>query len=103
METAVANPLSRFGSLSEIFGFAVNLLIGVGWSLTLVMLALGFIKYVTSRGDKIATESAQKTITMAVVGGVGLLMVMAIRAIISNILGGTVNNVGDDIGGNLVP
>jgi len=55
----------------------VNLIIGIGWSLVLVMLAVGFIQYVLSRGDKVGTENAQKTITYAIVGGVGLLLIMA--------------------------
>ena len=86
----VVNPLGpKFGTLGEIFGFIVNLIIGIGWSLVLVMLAYGFIQYVLSKGDKTGTENAQKTITYAIVGGVGLLLIMAIRTILVGILGMT--------------
>ena len=83
----VVNPLSRFQNLGDIFGFVVNLIIGIGWSLVLVMLAVGFIQYVLSRGDKVGTENAQKTITYAIVGGIGLLLIMALRTILFGILG----------------
>ena len=85
----VVNPLNRFKDLGDIFGFVVNLIIGIGWSLVLVMLAYGFIQYVLSKGDKTGTENAQKTITYAIVGGVGLLLIMAIRTILVGILGMT--------------
>ncbi len=83
----VVNPLNRFQNLGDIFGFVVNLIIGIGWSLVLVMLAVGFIQYVLSRGDKVGTENAQKTITYAIVGGIGLLLIMALRTILFGILG----------------
>ena len=76
----------RFESLGDIFGFVINLVIGVGWALVFVMLALGFVQYVTSRGEKDAVESAQKWLTYAVIGGVGLFFVTFLRTIIVNLV-----------------
>ena len=73
--------------LSELFTMVVNLLIMVGLGLVLVFLALGFIKFITSQGDKIATEQAQKWITYTIIGGVGLFAVFAIKELILNLVG----------------
>ncbi len=64
-----------------------NILIVVGVAIVVVMLALGFIKYVTSQGDKAAVDSAQKTLTYAVIGGVGLLIVYGVRSLLLSLLG----------------
>jgi hypothetical protein len=96
----VQDPLNaRFGSLGDVFAFLINLLIGVGWALVFVMLALGFVQYVMSRGEKTAVESAQKWLTYAVIGGVGLFFITFIRTLIPNLLGGDQINPG----GNLTP
>jgi len=80
-----------FGSgdltVSGLITWIVNLVIIVGFGLVLVFLAIGFVKFITSQGDKVATESAQKSISYAVIGGVGLFAVYAIKSIILNILG----------------
>jgi hypothetical protein len=64
-----------------------NILIIVGLAIVVVMLALGFVKYVTSQGEKTAVESAQKTLTYAVIGGVGLALVFVIRSLIVRFMG----------------
>ena len=46
--------------LDKAFVIAANIVIWVGLGLVLVFLALGFIKFITSQGDKVATEQAQK-------------------------------------------
>lgn len=98
VNTTVTSPVgTNLDTLSEIFGFIVNLAIGVGWSLVLVMLAIGFIMYILSKGEKVAVENAQKWITYAVIGGAGLFFVMVIRNLIPGLLGA--NNI--DVGGNV--
>jgi len=54
--------------------------------LVLVFLVLGFIRFITSQGDKVATEQAQKWVTYAIIGGVGLFLVYAIKALLLNFL-----------------
>ena len=74
-------------TLGGIFTIVTNIIIYVGLGLVLVFLALGFIKFITSQGDKVATEQAQKWVTYAIIGGVGLLAVFAIRSIILSLVG----------------
>ena len=68
--------------LDKAFVIAANIVIWVGLGLVLVFLALGFIKFITSQGDKVATEQAQKWVTYAVIGGVGLLLVFSIKSVL---------------------
>ena len=85
--TEPINPLTGITSLGGLVNFVVNILIVVGFSIVIVMLAVGFVKYVTSQGEKTAVESAQKTLTYAVIGGVGLILVFALRTILIELLG----------------
>jgi len=88
--TTLDNPVEgNFSSLGDIFGFVINLIIGVGWALVFVMLALGFVQYVTSKGEKDAVESAQKWLTYAVIGGVGLFFVTFMKTLIPNLITGS--------------
>ena len=83
-------------TLQGLFTWVTNLLIILGLGLVLVFLALGFIKFITSQGDKIATDQAQKWITYAVLGGVGLFAVFAIKSVILNLVGHTDPTPGDN-------
>lgn len=74
-------------SINSLVTIVTNILIVVGVAVVIVMLALGFVKYITSQGDKAAVDSAQKTLTYAVIGGVGLLLVYGLRTILLGLLG----------------
>ncbi len=74
-------------TLATLFGFLLNLVLAVGFSLTLVMLAMGFVQYILSQGDKAGVEKAQKWVTYAVIGGLGLFLVFALKAIIIQVTG----------------
>jgi len=82
-----SNPLAIISDLPSLIYFITNLVIYVGIGVVLIMLAAGFISFVTSGGDKIKTEQAQRWVTYAVLGGIGLFSVYAIRAVILNTLG----------------
>jgi len=84
--TVLTSPI-KASTLPEIFGLVINIILGVGWALVFVMLALGFVQYVMSRGEKTAVESAQKWLTYAVIGGVGLFFVIVLRSIIPALVG----------------
>lgn len=75
-------------SVTELVTVITNVIIVVGVAVVVVMLALGFVKYVTSQGDKNAVDSAQKTLTYAVIGGVGLLIVYGVRSIVLTLIAG---------------
>jgi len=103
VNTEIINPLADSGltTVGAIFSFATNLLIGIGWGLVFIMLALGFTQYVMSKGDKTATQGAQQWLTYAVIGGVGLLMIGLIRTILQNLLG--IEDGAIDVGGGIIP
>ena len=86
--TEVANTLTGFVNFGDMFGFVVNVIIGVGWALVFIMLALGFVQYVMSKGEKTAVDSAQKWLTYAVIGGVGLFFLGFLRNAIPRLLTG---------------
>lgn len=88
VSSTLSSPLpAELDSLPEIFSMVINLIIGIGWALVFVMLALGFIQYVTSKGEVKATDAARQWLTFAVVGGVGLFFISILRTIIPNLLG----------------
>ena len=79
--------LPAITNLSTLFQWVTNLLIVLGFGLVIVFLALGFIRFITSQGDKEATATAQKWVSYAALGGVGLLAVYTLKAIILGITG----------------
>ena len=86
ISTTVSNPLG-ISSIGQIVGLALNFIIGIGWAIAFIYLALGFMAYITSSGEKDKTQEAQKKITFAIIGAVGLLILGAVRGIITNLLG----------------
>jgi len=95
--TEPINPLGgRLTDFNSVFVWITNLVIILGLALVVVFLAMGFIRFITSQGDKVATEQAQKWVTYAVIGGVGLFLVYAIKGVILNLVG----QKDDLLGGN---
>ena len=85
--TTLEDPLGgRVTNLGSAFALVLNILMGVGWALVFVMLALGFIQYIMSKGEKTAVENAQKWLTYAVIGGVGLFFIFVLKSIIPGLL-----------------
>ncbi len=97
VEVTLIDPLGgRFTTVSNIFDFITNIIIGIGWGLVVVMLALGFVQYITSRGEKTAVDSAQKWLTYAVIGGVGLFFIKFIKDTLPTLINpGSQGPVGD--------
>ena len=84
---AIQNPLgNRFQTLADVFGLVINLVIGVGVSLTVVFLVIGGIRYITAQGDVKAAESARASLTNAVIGFVIVLAAITIKFIVGGIL-----------------
>jgi len=82
-----SNLLGDDPTLGGTFTTVTNIIITVGLGLVLIFLAMGFIRFITSQGDKVATEQAQKWVTYAIIGGVGLFLVYAIKSLLLNFLG----------------
>lgn len=97
LSNTVEDPLeSRFEGAGSIFGFAGNVIIGVGWALVFVMLGLGLVQMVLSKGEKTAVDSAKKWLTYAVIGGLGLFFAMFIRMAIPRLMGRDTGPVQND-------
>jgi hypothetical protein len=84
----VTNPLGQFTTLADVFGVAMNVIIGVAVSLAVIFLGLGGIKYITAQGDAKAAEEARTMLTNAIIGLVIALGALAIKTIVlDSILG----------------
>lgn len=97
--TGAASTFGQGWTLFNFFTFVLNLLLGAGFSLTLIMLAMGFIQYILAQGDKAGVEKAQKWVTYAVIGGLGLFLIFAIRSALQTLIGanGANFNVGSGV------
>ena len=99
----VTDPLNDFfggtATLSKVFGAAMNVIMGVAVSLSVIFLGLGGIKYITAKGDVKAAEEARSWLTNAVIGLVIALGALAVRQITLGILGQTASNLDE---GNIV-
>ncbi|MBD3365840.1 hypothetical protein GF360_00685 [candidate division WWE3 bacterium] len=80
--TNVSNPLERFDSLAAVFGVAMNVIMGVAVSLSVIFLGLGGIKYITAKGDAKAAEEARTWLTNAVIGLIITLGALAVKTIV---------------------
>jgi hypothetical protein len=89
INVSVRNPLEKTGlnNLSDVFGFAANILLGVGWSATFIVLGLAVIKYINSQGDPKETHSAQQAMLYAIVGAVIMSAITLLRVIGEGLLG----------------
>ena len=101
--TEIQDPfVGKIDNLATLFTWVTNLILAIGLSMVVVMLAMGFMKYVMSQGDKTAIEQAQKWVTFAAVGGIGLFLVYSARRIIINTVGSNINlGQGTMIGGDV--
>lgn len=75
-----------FNTLSDVFGFIVNVVLGVGIAVTIIFLILGGIQYITAKGDQKAAGAARDALTNAVIGFIVVIGAFTIRTIIVNVL-----------------
>ena len=76
-----------FNNLADVFGFLVNVVLGVGIAVTIVFLILGGIQYITARGDQKAAGAARESLTNAVIGFIVVIGAFTIRLILINVIG----------------
>lgn len=74
-------------TLQAFLASGINLVFGIGGIITLFMLLIGAVEYITSGGDKEAVEKARKKITTALIGLVILFSVYAIVKIVGDLFG----------------
>ena len=89
---ALSDPLSdplggRFSSLSSVIGFAINVLIGVGWALVFYNLALGFTGIALAGNKPEEAKKNQQKIMYSIVGGVMLFFIAVLKKILPELLG----------------
>lgn len=80
-----------FKDLADVFGFLVNVVLGVGIAVTIIFLILGGIQYITARGDQKAAGAARESLTNAVIGFIVVIGAFTIRTILNNVIGPTGN------------
>ncbi|MFH1565845.1 MAG: hypothetical protein ABIB98_01430 [bacterium] len=85
----------NLNSVGKIMGLITNIVFYPAVSLAMIFLIIGGIKLATSGGDKMAIDSAKKTVTYAIVGFVLIVSFRAIMAMIQNALGSDVPLVPD--------
>jgi len=81
-----------FVDLSQVFGFLVNVVLGVGIAVTIIFLILGGIQYITAKGDQKAAGAARDALTNAVIGFIVVIGAFTIRTILLNVIGGDANS-----------
>ena len=74
-------------NISDIFGFVANALIFLVGAISVIMIIIGGLRYVTSNGDAKATASAKDTILYAVVGIVVSIAAFAIVTFVTTNFG----------------
>jgi hypothetical protein len=86
LEDQASSEFSR-RSLGDLVSSAINLIFPIVGLAMLLYLIYGGFKYMTSRGDQKAVESAQSTITTAVIGFIVVFTSYWIVQIIGRVLG----------------
>jgi len=83
----VSNPLSGITTFAEAFGVIMNVVLGIGISLTVIYLIFGGIQYIMSRGDQKATQEARQSLTNAVIGFIVVVGAFTIKTILGSAIG----------------
>jgi hypothetical protein len=78
--------LGNINNIGDVFGLAINIVMGVGIALTIIFLILGGIQYITSKGDQKAAQEARTSLTNAVIGFIVVIGAFTIRTVLLNVL-----------------
>ena len=76
-------------TLADAMALAINIVLGIGVSLTIVFLIIGGIQYITSKGDQKATIEARTSLTNAVIGFIVVIGAFTIKTILTSVLQAT--------------
>lgn len=89
--TAPTDPLGgKWTKLGQILDTLLSLVFYIGIALTIIFLIIGGIRYITSGGSKEGAEAARSMVTNAVIGFIVVIGAFAIRAVVTNLLGGAI-------------
>ena len=96
--SSIVPPLSHIDSIGDVLGMVVNILIGVGVSLSLVFIGLAGIRYIMAGGNPDNMEQAQKSLTYSIFALVLTVGAIAVKYIFfSSILGINDPNLTDPV------
>jgi hypothetical protein len=90
--TSVNQDVAQFWELETVFGNIVQAVLAFAGIVLFIMLLIGGFKYLTAGGDPKSVESAQKTLTYAVIGLVLIALAYLILKFISVFTGADVLN-----------
>lgn len=79
--------VADFSGLETVVSNFLGIATGLGALLAVVMLIVGGFKYITSRGDMKATDSARQTITWAILGLVGIAVAYLVISLVKDLTG----------------
>ena len=79
--------VDRFGSIGDIAGMIINLVIGIGFSISMLAVALSFVMYVLSGGDPDKTKKAWNAFLYGIIGAAISLGVVALKIIVVKAFG----------------
>lgn len=84
----ISDPLGgRFSSLSGVIGFAINVLLGVGWALVFYNLALGFTGIALAGSKPEDAKKNQQKIMYSIIGGVMLFFIAVLKSYLPKLFG----------------
>lgn len=93
-DSSIIPNLGHIQSVSDFLGIAINTLIGVGISMSVVFIGLAGVRYITSGGNPDDLDRAKKALTYSVVALVITVGSIAIKVIfVDSILGVTDPNL----------
>ena len=78
--------LGNINNIGDVFGLAINIVMGVRIALTIIFLILGGFQYITSKGDQKAAQEARTSLTNAVIGFIVVIGAFTIRTVLLNVL-----------------
>lgn len=79
--------LPQIHTLGDIFALAINIILGVGWAMMFVMLALGLVNYIISKGEPKAVKASRDWLVSALLGGMALFFFTSFQSIFLKLLG----------------
>ncbi|MFC1756182.1 hypothetical protein ACFLZK_02200 [Patescibacteria group bacterium] len=77
----------RFGTIESTVGVVINLVIGLGFSISMVAITISFVMYVLSEGDPDKTKRAWSAFLYGVIGAALSLGIVALKTIVVKAFG----------------
>lgn len=84
----IEDPLGgQVTTLSNVYAFIFNLILGIGWAFVFIMTAVNISRYIMSKGEPKEVATAQTAFYYLAAAGFGLFLITASKSIIMSLLG----------------